>query len=49
MTTSDSAASRLDPELLERPVQGRRLDGPRFRDQLDPARPTLVAFVRHFG
>ncbi|MEO0652294.1 MAG: hypothetical protein AAFZ65_16590 [Planctomycetota bacterium] len=41
--------TRIDTRLLDRPVLGRHLAGERFRDQLDPDRPTLVAFVRHFG
>ena len=40
--------ARLDPSTLDTPVQGRRLGGPAFRDQLDADRPTLVAFVWHF-
>jgi hypothetical protein len=38
----------LPPAVLDRPVVGRNLLGATFRDNVD-ARPTLVAFLRHFG
>jgi hypothetical protein len=41
--------NRIDASVLASPVVGRRLDGPTLRDQLAPDRPTLLAFVRHFG
>ena len=35
--------------VLDHPVQGLNLRGPTFGDQLEPGRPQLVAFLRHFG
>jgi hypothetical protein len=40
---------RLPPDLLAAPVEGLHLDGGTLSAQLDPARPTLLVFLRHFG
>ena len=39
----------LPRELLEAPIAGRNLPGATLAACLDPQRPTLLAFLRHFG
>ena len=39
---------RIDPTVLDRPVEGVNLRPGTLRDQLG-ARPTLLYFLRHFG
>lgn len=46
---SPMATEVLPPVLLEAPLVGRNLPGASLQDCLDPNRPTLVAFLRHFG
>ncbi|MHC4263564.1 MAG: hypothetical protein ACYSWX_13640 [Planctomycetota bacterium] len=41
--------ARIDVATLDLPIHGRHLTGATLRDQLDSERPTLIAFVRHFG
>lgn len=44
---SDAIPRAIPDPVLELPVDGRRLAGPRFGDQLEPR--TLLAFLRHLG
>jgi hypothetical protein len=39
----------IDPQILTTPVEGVNLKPGTLGDQIDPARPTLLVFLRHFG
>lgn len=39
----------LDPQILSQPVDGLNLKPGTLGEQIDPARPTLLVFLRHFG
>lgn len=39
----------IDHDLMTRPVEGLGLPGATLADALGGERPTLVAFLRHFG
>jgi hypothetical protein len=39
----------IDSQILSQPVDGVNLKPGTLGDQIDPARPTLLVFLRHFG
>jgi hypothetical protein len=39
----------INPQILSQPVDGVNLKPGTLGDQIDPARPTLLVFLRHFG
>lgn len=39
----------LDYQILSQPVDGVNLKPGALGEQIDPARPTLLVFLRHFG
>ena len=39
----------IDPQILAQPVDGVNLNLGTLGDQLDPRKPTLLVFLRHFG
>ena len=39
----------LDLQILSQPVDGVNLKPGTLGDQIDPQRPTLLVFLRHFG
>jgi hypothetical protein len=39
----------IDPQILNQPVDGVNLIPGTLADQIDPPRPTLLVFLRHFG
>lgn len=39
----------IDPQILSQPVDGVNLKPGTLADQIDPQRPTLLVFLRHFG
>ncbi len=43
-----SSSPSIPPAVLDRPVSGRHLAGPRLRDTLALG-PTLLTFLRHLG
>lgn len=39
----------IDLQILSQPVDGLNLKPGTLGDQIDPTRPTLLVFLRHFG
>jgi len=39
----------IDPQILNQPVDGVNLKPGTLADQIDPRRPTLLVFLRHYG
>ena len=39
----------IDTQILAQPVDGVNLKPGTLGDQIDPRRPTLLVFLRHFG
>jgi hypothetical protein len=39
----------IDPQILSQLVDGVNLKPGTLSDQINPARPTLLVFLRHFG
>jgi hypothetical protein len=39
----------IDPQILAQPVDGLNLAAGTLGDQIDPGKPTLLVFLRHFG
>ncbi|MEM8619068.1 MAG: hypothetical protein AAGF73_05060 [Actinomycetota bacterium] len=41
--------SAVPPDVLDRPVEGFRLDGATTLREISSREPTLLVFLRHFG